>query len=193
MGFEAIKKALIEHDRKFNEAVIEFGEIKITYQEFMKLKAPVDYWTEKASQHRQSSKNYRKILIDYGVWVAPLLLLLLMAIAVISYFAADPAKPLITQLVFAAVGILVTTVAFWAARIIVRLYMSEHHLAIDAEERATMAMTYLALIERGAADEKDRALILAPLFRPTSDGIVKDDAAPEFSPAAIASRLLTPR
>lgn len=71
--------------------------------------------------------------------------------------------------------------------------MSEHHLAIDAEERATMVLTYLALMERGAAEDKDRALILAPLFRLTSNGIVKDDAAPEFSPAGIASKLLTPR
>lgn len=80
--------------------------------------------------------------------------------------------------------------AFWATRILVRLYMSEHHLAIDADERATMALTYLALMERGAVEEKDRALILAPLFRPSSDGIVKDDAAPDMSPAGLLSKAM---
>lgn len=188
-----LRKSLQNYDSKFNEVVSGLNDVKATYQEFMKLKAPVDYWTEKAKQHRLSSERYRKSLIGYGKLLAPLLIVLLGAIAFLSYYIADPAKPIVAQLVFAAIGVLITTVAFWAARIVIRLFMSEHHLAIDAEERATMAMTYLALIERGAADEKDRALILAPLFRATSDGIVKDDAAPEFSPAAIASRLLTSR
>jgi hypothetical protein len=188
-----LRIALREQDKDFNKSVAEFNEIKATYQEFMKLKAPVDYWREKAEQHKSASKGYRGLLIKYGKIIAPALLLLLLCMAFASYYAADPAKPIASQFVFAAIGVLITTVAFWAARIVVRLYMSEHHLAIDAEERATMAMTYLALIERGAADEKDRALVLAPLFRPTSDGIIKDDAAPEFSPAAIASRYLTPR
>lgn len=188
-----LRTALSEQDRKFNSAITEFNDVKLAYQEFMKLKAPVDYWRAKAEQHKASSKAYRNHLIWHGGWMAPVLLLLLSGMAFASYKTADPTKPFVAQFVFVAIGILITTVAFWAARIVVRLYMSEHHLAIDAEERATMAMTYLALIERGAADEKDRALVLAPLFRPTSDGIVKDDAAPEFSPAAIASRYLTPR
>ncbi len=42
-----------------------------------------------------------------------------------------------------------------------------------------MITTYLALInEGGAATDKERALVLAPLFRPTEDGLVKDDGAP---------------
>ena len=178
-------------DNGFNDSIEKLTNTQKTFEEFMKLKAPVDYWREKAKQHRQASHNYRKNLISYGRWLAPVVLLILAGIAALSYVTADPSKPIAIQLVFAAIGVLITTVAFWAARIVVRLYMSEHHLAIDAEERATMVMTYLALMERGAAEDKDRALVLAPLFRPTSDGIVKDDAAPEFSPAAIASRFLT--
>jgi hypothetical protein len=69
--------------------------------------------------------------------------------------------------------------------------MSEHHLAIDSEERAVMAKTYLALTKDKAADEKDRSIILTSLFRPTADGIVKDDAAPELSPGALISKVLS--
>ncbi|WP_425487836.1 DUF6161 domain-containing protein [Microvirga lupini] len=63
-------------------------------------------------------------------------------------------------------------------------------MGIDAEERATMVKTYLALTEKHAADEKDRALVLASLFRPTTDGIVRDDGAPDMSPAALLSKVL---
>lgn len=77
-----------------------------------------------------------------------------------------------------------TTGALWATRIMSRIYMSEHHLAVDAGERATMATTYLALTNTRSADEKDRAVVLAALFRPTADGIVKDDPPPLLTPAS---------
>lgn len=75
-----------------------------------------------------------------------------------------------------------TTVAFWVGRILLRVYLSAHHLATDAEERRTMIMTFLALAKSKSVEEveeEDRQVILTALFRPGSDGIVKDDAAPE--------------
>ena len=62
---------------------------------------------------------------------------------------------------------------FWAGRLLTKLYLSQHHLRQDAQERATMTETYLALIENGAATEADRQVILNALFRNTPDGIVK--------------------
>jgi hypothetical protein len=49
-------------------------------------------------------------------------------------------------------------------------------------------MTFLALAKSKSVEEKDRQLILTALFRPGSDGIVKDDAAPEVG--AMISTLL---
>ena len=81
-----------------------------------------------------------------------------------------------------------TTIAFWIGRILLRMYLSGHHLATDAEERRTMIMTFLALAKSKSVQDADRNLILTALFRPGSDGIVKDDAAPEVS-ALVASLL----
>ncbi|WP_354327114.1 DUF6161 domain-containing protein [Porphyrobacter sp. MBR-155] len=78
---------------------------------------------------------------------------------------------------------------FWIMRIVVRTYMTEHHLAIDATSRASMAETYLALKKESAATDQDRAIVLASLFRPVVDGIVKDDGLPAITPAAIISGL----
>jgi hypothetical protein len=64
-------------------------------------------------------------------------------------------------------------------RIIVRLFLSQVHLAADAAERMTMVQTYLSLKEGGSTfKDDDLRLILGALFRPTSDGIVKDDGLP---------------
>jgi hypothetical protein len=75
----------------------------------------------------------------------------------------------------------------------IRLWLSAHHLVIDAQERVVMIETYLALIKEGQLDEKERALVLTPLFRSSSDGIVKDEGAPDLSAAAFFSRFLAGR
>ncbi|WP_185982833.1 DUF6161 domain-containing protein [Aureimonas mangrovi] len=169
----------------------EIGALISLYQEHLKLKAPVDYWTQKASQHRSQSIAYRNLASKAGLSCGVLLLVFLavLAKASLNYAAAD-ANPS-TLLIFATMGVVATTGVLWAMRIIVRLFLSEHHLAIDAEERATMALTYLALTAEDKVDTEDRQLVLASLFRPTADGIVKDDAAPVFGPSGILSSMAT--
>jgi hypothetical protein len=90
-------------------------------------------------------------------------------------------------LIATAATLLFLTMFLWALRIVVRMYMTEHHLAIDAKARATLVETYLSLTKEGGASDADRAIILASLFRPVTDGMVKEDAMPMLSPAAILS------
>lgn len=52
-----------------------------------------------------------------------------------------------------------------------------------------MVMTYLALSNEGKVEASDRALVLAPLFRTASDGIVKDDG-PDASLTGVVAKLL---
>ncbi|HZH53469.1 MAG TPA: DUF6161 domain-containing protein [Microvirga sp.] len=182
-------------DERLAESVKDFQKVQATYEEFMKIKAPVDYWKGKGAEHRRSAKRYRTLLL----WFAGIAgVLLLVGLGLLSNRAIDLAsaakdQPPALFIILGAIGVVMTTMVFWAARLIVRLFMSEHHLAIDAEERATMAMTYLALTENKGAEEKDRAIVLAALFRPTTDGIVKDDAAPDLGPASLLSKVLEKR
>ena len=99
---------------------------------------------------------------------------------------------LFAPLLFVGLGLVATTFFIWIMRILVRLYLSELHLGIDARERETMLLTYLALTNEGKVEPTDRALVLAPLFRPTADGVVKDDGAPEFGMAAQLSKMAKP-
>jgi hypothetical protein len=67
----------------------------------------------------------------------------------------------------------------WIVRIFVRLFLSHIHLLADANERVTMAQTYLSLLRhQKGIQEKDREMILQALFRPASTGVVKDDGVP---------------
>jgi|GEM_PF-3910749 len=92
--------------------------------------------------------------------------------------SADSAKQETWHLDVAAL-LLKATLCFWVLRVMVRIFLSHVHLENDAAERVTMARTYLALLRRGKLPEgDDLKTVLAALFRPTGDGIVKDEGMP---------------
>lgn len=75
--------------------------------------------------------------------------------------------------------LLKATLCFWVLRVMVRIFLSHVHLENDAAERVTMANTYLSLLRSGKMQDKDDLkTVLAALFRPTGDGIVKDEGMP---------------
>lgn len=61
------------------------------------------------------------------------------------------------------------------ARIFYRILASQLHLWNDASERVTMTQTYLAFAEKGHVKDEHLSAVLARLFAPASDGVVKDD------------------
>ncbi|NHQ81561.1 hypothetical protein HA051_08235 [Chromobacterium vaccinii] len=73
--------------------------------------------------------------------------------------------------------ILLATLGFWAIRILVRIMLSHIHLENDAAERVVMMRTYVVLIRRGGfvPDDDSMKTVLTALFRPSGDGIVKDE------------------
>ena len=68
--------------------------------------------------------------------------------------------------------------------------MSERHLEIDAGERVAMIKTYLALTAEDKVSEVERPLVLSPIFRPATDGIVRDDGSTALPIEAIAAKLV---
>lgn len=91
-----------------------------------------------------------------------------------------------------AVLALVGVFTVWALRLVVRMFLSHLHLLTDAGERVVMVQTYLSLLEGDHLTSKeDRQLILQALFRPASDGIVKDEGVP-FSLAEALTRISKP-
>ena len=74
--------------------------------------------------------------------------------------------------------ILLSSMAIWFIRILMKITLSNYHLSIDANERVIMIRTYLSLIQEGASyDEKDKKVILDNIFRPTNFGIIKDESS----------------
>jgi len=195
-----IESAILLADKRVNDWISAQNEQQ-------QLAAPAKLWADRAIAHTAQASKWRWWAIGVGFSG-------LIASIIISECAYNLAHSLFSgalnpgkidtrlagtlrptfyyELIFtAAVTLAWLTMYLWAMRVLVRLYTTEHHLYIDASARGAMNETYLGLIAAGGADEKDRAVVLAALFRPVQDGIVKDDGPPGIGPAAILSGLIT--
>lgn len=149
-----------------------FSTLERTYNEKMGLKAPTRYWK---SEILGRTKGARYWAITFGLSIAlGVGLLLYLYFEILSIEIKDPLKiENWIPLLFVAFPLV------WCWRLIARMMLSNAHLATDAAERRVMTQTYLALLAQDKAiDPDDRRMLLANLFRPTSGGIVKDDASP---------------
>lgn len=146
--------------------------LRRVFNEGMSLRAPVEYWQARATHHsnrtivlgRTSFSMLAGLAIGLGFgahWVLSVI---------------NDGKPEAWRV---AVVLLIGVLGVWASRLTIRMFLSHIHLSTDANERVTMVKTYLALIEDGKIpSDDDRKLILQCLFRPASDGIVKDEGLP---------------
>lgn len=181
--------------------------ISSSYAEHLKIESSVRLWNERAIYYSKSAKSRQSFVLLIGIvglilsvaiaWATLDLARWLFNDAIIN--ADNSAKVTHNglrptfhfELIFVASTILLyLTMYLWCMRVLVRMYMTEFHLGIDALARASMAETYLALIKENAASDADRAIVLSALFRPVVDGIVKDDGLPLFTPAGMLSGAL---
>lgn len=161
------------------------------YKELMRLKAPATYWSDKAAEHGKAEKTAACRVRWFFIIAVPAMALMfgLTAATLLSYAGSTPPAGLY---VIAGAGLATTAgLLFWVGRLLTKLYLSQHHLRQDAEERAVMTTTYLALTADAAAGDTDRQIILSALFRATSDGIVKEEGGLDASLPALISRLAT--
>jgi hypothetical protein len=141
-------------------------------KEEMKLRAPVEYWKTKASGHKTAATGFA---VSSGI--AAVSSLIVIGVAAAYFLTGFSGGDSSTYWRIGALATLVF-VLLWGLRILVRLLLSHLHLLTDANERVALVQCYLALAAEGKIDDKDRALVLAPLFASTADGLVKDDGAP---------------
>lgn len=183
--------ALLEFNEAASDLVTRLENADKAYLERMRLKAPVGYWRDKAVTHRGAADK-----LKFSVWA--FFGISILGYALIIVFYNEPIAAFLLQFkesagalfVISAALALLASMPLWIGRLIIKFYLSEHHLATDAKEREVMTQTYLALTAEGVVTEKERSLVLAALFRNTPDGVVKDNAQPDAGPAALITKLL---
>lgn len=174
-------KAQADFDKIATDGRSNFDSIQKTYSEQLGLQAPVKYWEDRALSYLWTSIWFSLASIIMAVAIAGVIWVEVQTLVVpFSDYSTEKEMPQFGVHAW-RYAFVIATAAFlvWPLRILVRILLSAIHLRIDARERATLAKTYLSLLrsKEGLADA-DRRLVLEVLFRPSSTGIVKDDAAP---------------
>lgn len=185
-SFTSAETSRVEAFEKLRE------ELEATLKAFevrMELQSPVAYWKKRANQYKRASQVTLAILLIFSIGGVVLLHWLYETAAL--HLPTDSANvPYAALFRTSAFAVLMTSVVFWAGRVLLRIYLSSRHLTTDAEERRTMITTFLALTRKSALNDDDRKFILAALFRPGADGIVSEEAAPDTMFAALMGNIL---
>jgi hypothetical protein len=151
----------------------KLDNVTSTYDEKLALQAPVRYWTTKRRFHRLAREKIGKWLTVGGIISA------LITCGALWWLLGDSTTLKPPEYWRLGLIIILLTVVFWSIRLGVKILLSHLHLEEDAAQRITMIQTYLSLMRRGqTTSAEDIKQILSALFRPTGDGLVKDEGMP---------------
>lgn len=146
--------------------------IAATYDNQLALRAPSKYWAAKQNRHQNISKWFGAALVLSALVGA--FILWKLDTQVFGDLKANQI-PTWGQILSATVS---AVIFLWILKTLIRLTLSHIHLALDAEERRTMILSYLAMSRLSDVTTEDRKILLTSIFRPSGDGIVKDEAPP---------------
>lgn len=181
----------------------EFDRLRDLFHTQLRLRAPVKLWEERAKKHKTQSK--RAFAGFAGLVVAAIVAGALIPFCFGDYIAGSfftelcsTSDPPVCSREFSAKGpltvsglLIIMSLLMWAIRLQYRVYLSERHLALDASEKQAFAETFLAIKEGADVSAGSEAIVLASLFRPTQDGIIKDDESGfDLSAASILAKQL---
>lgn len=172
----------------FDGRMVEFEEVIEQYRQHMELDAPVVLWGNRAEHH--SKRSISALSWFFGLGVVTVATAVGTAVYFGDQIAASFSREVCTiqngvqscEIVFSyegpvlAASLLVTfSVLLWATRLQYRMFLSERHLSLDAEEKTAFAKSFAAITQDKSIAKENENIVLAALFRPTPNGIIKDE------------------
>lgn len=147
-------------------------KLSATYDNLLALRAPSTYWGAKQKHHAANAKYFGS-----SIAVAALVGLCGLWVLYANLFRDLKLSQVPTwgQVLPAT---LMAVLYLWTLKTLIRLTLSHIHLSLDAEERRTLILSYLAMSKLANITEDERKALSAAIFRSSGDGIIKDEAPP---------------
>jgi len=203
-AMEGMTKHLGEIGKETKE---QFKALSAAFAEENALSAPVGLWETKREEHVISKwTSFVLFLIGLFLVVATTFVALRFTInnggAMNELFAPIGCNIRIPEncdgfsfkaLIVSVGALTIITALLWFTRLQMKLFLAERHLALDARERKAFAQVYVGLLKQQdtSDDAKEaRGLVYAALFRPTVDGIIKEEGGLDPSVSSVISKLL---
>jgi hypothetical protein len=186
---EELRESIKEATKELEESKKEFFDSKRAIEEENRLHSSQKYWSNKKQSHQKRSIV---LSIVFSILVTILVYITNQNISTINSIylkESNSTKVVDTQklkssksikyiIIESLESLLILSLFIWLSRIILKIIFSNLHLKEEAYEKETMIVTYLALIkEGGGLSESDRSLILEAIFRPSTNGLIKDESS----------------
>jgi hypothetical protein len=160
----------------FDKAQKSVEDNENLYTEKLRLKAPAQYWKERAVKLKKESDSYMKWLI--GVSVTASLFLFILLISLGNGFFETAFSDAVKGIKWSIILITLVSLLAFSIKVLAKMAFSSLHLSRDAEEREQLTHFYLALKHDSTVSDSDRQLILQSLFSRSDTGLLKEDSAP---------------
>ncbi|CCG53469.1 Probable transmembrane protein of unknown function [Flavobacterium indicum GPTSA100-9 = DSM 17447] len=164
-------------------------ELKKLYEEELALKAPAQYWEERANEMRIQGQWWL-VGLTLSIIIGVICLYnLLNSIGVGEY--EKMFKNTGSSIKWSIVFITFITFLAFLIRAFTKLTFSSFHLSRDAQERKQLTYVYLALKENNAVSDIDRNIVLQSIFSRADTGLLKEDSSPTM-PNSIIEKVVKP-
>lgn len=176
--FDEKSKELKEFRSSINiwkeEKEARLNNLEETYKNKLSLELPELLWNNRSKEYRRLAKCWTAVLL---VAVLALVGVLTVLVMVIHEYSLDA----IQEIPFISKSfILVSIISFFVyiIRILIKIVMSNHHLATEYEQKAALTRFYQALTYAGTdISQEERIIIIHSLFSKTETGLVKTDSS----------------
>ena len=156
------------------EKQTKIKDLQETYENKLALEAPERLWKKRSKEHQLLAKKWTRFLIH--AVIALIFSLVGLVVVIHSYLNSIQSElPFISESF-----ILISVISFfiYIVRILIKIVMSNHHLATEYKQKAALTRFYQALTKAGTNIEKEeRLIIINSLFSKVETGLVKTDAS----------------
>ncbi len=166
----------------------EFDNAREAVLKNIELKQATTYWEKQGKKYNIRYFIYSAISVIIAIFLISITFYLINCTELFKSNLTNTTEQKITETISQVahsasffnyiIFIMFTTIMVWMMKILVKIMLSNYHLAVDANERVIMINTYLVLLEDGKGfEENDRKVILDNIFRQTNHGIIKDETS----------------
>ena len=169
--FAEFKKSLDDWQKEKHEKI---KALEDTYENKLSLEAPERLWKKRSKEHQLLAKKWTRFLI----FAVIALIFALVGLVIVLHLYLNSIQ---SELPFISESfILISVISFfiYIVRILIKIVMSNHHLATEYKQKAALTRFYQALTKAGTNIDKDeRLIIINSLFGKVETGLVKTDTS----------------
>lgn len=156
------------------EKQIKIKDLQETYENKLALEAPERLWKKRSKEHQLLAKKWTRFLIH--AVIALIFALVGLVVVIHSYLNSIQSElPFISESF-----ILISVISFfiYIVRILIKIVMSNHHLATEYKQKAALTRFYQSLTKAGTdISKEERLIIINSLFSKVETGLVKTDTS----------------